>query len=340
MGLRGIDLFCGAGGSSQGATDAGVRMVGAVDNWDIATGTYAANFPSAKGNVVTATLDDETGAELFRSVGKVDLLIASPECTHHSLARGNRPRCEISRRSGWFVVRFIEDLDPEFIVMENVSMMRHWEGYRDLYETLEKRHGFKLRAQILDAADFGVPQSRKRLFIFGAKRQRPPEIRPAARRHKPASAILDPVGRWPAGPVNNGRRAKATLERVNHAIGELGKGQDFLTVYYGSDKAGGYQTLDRPLRTLTTLDRFGLVRWEGRTPTLRMLQVPELKRAMGLPGDFILNHGTRRDRIKLLGNGVCPPVMRAVVRGLIGDAKEARTSDREQRQKRKVRAAA
>ena len=65
---------------------------------------------------------------------------------------------------------------------------------------------------------------------------------------------------------------------------ELAQGEDFLVVYYGSDRAGGWQRLDRPLRTLTTLDRFGLVQWRGKTPTLRMLQVPEIERAMGLKG--------------------------------------------------------
>ena len=80
----------------------------------------------------------------------------------------------------------------------------------------------------------------------------------------------------------------------------LGQGKDFLIVYYGSDRAGGWQTLDRPLRTLTTLDRFGVVQWLGDRPTLRMLQVPELKRGMGLPGRFRLDRGTRRDKVKLL----------------------------------------
>ena len=83
--------------------------------------------------------------------------------------------------------------------------------------------------------------------------------------------------------------------------------------HYGSDGAGGYQSLDRPLRTLTTLDRFGLVQWEDGLPTLRMLQVPELKLAMGLPEQFQLLRGSRRDRIRLLGNGVYPPVMQAGV---------------------------
>ena len=49
---------------------------------------------------------------------------------------------------------------------------------------------------------------------------------------------------------------------------------------------------------------------------LRILQVPELKRAMGFDDRFRVDNGTRRDRIRLLGNGVCPPVMEAVVRSL------------------------
>lgn len=100
---------------------------------------------------------------------------------------------------------------------------------------------------------------------------------------------------------------------------ELGKGEPFLIVYYGSDGAGGWQPLDRPLRTLTTLDRFGLVTWECHNPMLRMLQVPELKRAMGFDNDYSLPHGSRRDKIKILGNGVCPPVMEAIIRSLTAD---------------------
>jgi DNA (cytosine-5)-methyltransferase 1 len=318
MGLRGIDLFCGAGGSSWGAAAAGIEMVGAVDLWPMATATYADNFAKARKNVITATLSDQTGAEIFSGIGKVDLLIASPECTHHSLARGNRPKCDSSRRSGWFVTRFIEDLAPEFIVLENVAMMRHWDGYRDLLRSLEVRYGYNLRAQVLDAADFGVPQNRKRLFIFGSRKRRPSEIMPTVARQPAARTILDGHDAWEAGVLDNGRRAEATLARVQHGIDAVGRGVDFLTVYYGSDKAGGFQTLDRPLRTLTTLDRFGLIGWRKGEPTLRMLQVPELKRAMGLGADFKLGFGTRRDQVRLLGNGVCPAVMQAVIEQLTG----------------------
>jgi DNA (cytosine-5)-methyltransferase 1 len=56
---------------------------------------------------------------------------------------------------------------------------------------------------------------------------------------------------------------------------------------------------------------------------MRMLQVPEIKAAMGFPDDYSLEHGTRREKIKLLGNAVCPPVMAAVVRALTGSGAAA-----------------
>jgi DNA (cytosine-5)-methyltransferase 1 len=80
-----------------------------------------------------------------------------------------------------------------------------------------------------------------------------------------------------------GHAACGIIERADRAIKSLGGGRPFLIVYYGSDGAGGWQSLDRPLRTLTTLDRFGLVTWDGREPMLRTLQVEELLHAMGFP---------------------------------------------------------
>jgi DNA (cytosine-5)-methyltransferase 1 len=144
----------------------------------------------------------------------------------------------------------------------------------------------------------------------------PDDVVGRARFQRPARGILDPRDTWAASDLYSDRRAEATLDRAEAGIRELGEGEDFLVVYYGSDRGGGWQRLARPLRTLATLDRFGLVEWRGKTPTLRMLQVPELKRAMGLPQGFRPDHGTRRDKIKLLGNGVCAPVMEKVVRSL------------------------
>jgi DNA (cytosine-5)-methyltransferase 1 len=321
--MKAIDLFSGGGLGSAGVRQAGFTMVGAVDSWDVATRTYADNFPSSK--VVNRRLNNSTGSELFGRIPKIDLVIASPECTHHSIARGNRPRSEESRRSGWYIMKFVRELDPRWIVLENVTPMRYWKGFEGLLSALRK--SYNIRVEAFDAADFGVPQNRRRLFIVGDKYAIPMIAKPKLRCVRTAAGILAPSGTFPAEPVYNGKRAKKTIERIERGIEELGKGRDFLTVYYGSDRAGGWQPLDRPLRTLTTLDRFGLVQWIGKEPTLRMLQVPELKRAMGLRHlsdergrrvDFALNHGSRRDKIRILGNGVCAPVMKAIAASLLG----------------------
>ncbi|MBR1000519.1 DNA (cytosine-5)-methyltransferase 1 [Bradyrhizobium japonicum] len=321
--MKAIDLFSGGGCGSAGARHAGMTMVAAADAWDIAAKTYQDNFKEAE--VVTARLTDRSGPEMFNRIGRIDMLIASPECTHHSIARGNKPVDEESRRSGWYVMNFIRKLDPRWIVLENVTPMRHWPGFDDLIAELKKT--YHLRIEALDAADFGTPQNRRRLFIMGDKLGAPALAKPILRTERDAASILDRAGTYQAEPVYNGKRADSTIKRVERGIAELGRKKDFLIVYYGSDRAGGWQRLDRPLRTLTTLDRFGLVQWIDGEPTLRMLQVPELKRAMGLThlkdhrGEgvrFELDHGTRRDKIKVLGNGVCAPVMRAVVGSLIG----------------------
>jgi len=118
-------------------------------------------------------------------------------------------------------------------------------------------------------------------------------------------------------PLFQPRRAKGTLERANRAINALGSTKPFLLVYYGTDGNGGWQPLSRPLRTITTIDRFALVTPSKEGPMMRMLQVDELKRAMGHGKNFSLPFGTRREKIRLLGNGVCPPVMKKVIHSLI-----------------------
>lgn len=314
MKIKSVDLFCGAGGSSWGAHRAGAEIIAGVDSWDLATRTYEENFPRAQ--AVQARLTLRSGAELLPRLRRTDLLLASPECTNHTCARGGRDRDEESRETCLYVLNFAKSLRPRWLVIENVIQLRSWSGYADLLDGL-RRH-YCVSEQVLDAANFGVPQTRRRLFLICDQEHTPQDLTSVrSRRTRTAGSILDPRGRWPASSLFKAGRARATLERAERAIAELGRGVPFLLVYYGSDGAGGWQDLDRPLRTLTTLDRFGLVEWRQGAPTLRMLQIPELRRAMGFDTDFRLGFGTRRDKVKMLGNGVCPPVMEAIVRSLI-----------------------
>ena len=319
MSLKTLDLFCGGGGSSWGAVQAGAKIVLGVDGWGRAIETYSLNFRNRGRQFL---MSEDTGpSDLGLEAGQVDLLLASPECTNHTCAKGSRDRDEESKRTANYVLNFARELEPAWIVIENVVHMKRWIGYLPLVEGL-KELGYGTTIQTLDSSDFGVPQTRRRLFILCAKGQAPEPVPLPETPVVNAWEILDydPVtgdDLHTSGILKNGRRAKATLERFERGVSALGEGKPFLLVYYGSDAAGGWQSLDRPLRTLTTLDRFGLITWKKGVPFLRMLQVPEIMRAMGFKDtDKFCFTGTRREQIRQLGNGVCPPVMEAVVHHL------------------------
>jgi DNA (cytosine-5)-methyltransferase 1 len=309
-----LDLFCGAGGGSAGARAAGFDVIAAIDMCPIATQTFKANFPSSQ--VFTERLEGLHPGNLGRRLGKIDLLLASPECTNHTCARGSAPRDEQSRATAMQVVRYASALLPRWLVLENVIHMRPWSRYAELKEKI-RRLGYSVTEQILDASDFGVAQTRRRLFIVG-DRERPPTVVTEKRRgrRRAAKSILDPPGTWDTTPLVAPTRAPSTLERARRAFAALGDHATFLLVYYGTEGSGGWQPLGRPLRTITTIDRFALIQPCRNNPRIRMLQVPELKRAMGFSDSFALPTGTRRERVRLLGNAVCPPVMEAVVRAL------------------------
>jgi DNA (cytosine-5)-methyltransferase 1 len=317
MKVRAIDLFCGAGGSSWGAQAGGVEIVAGFDRWQLAAKTHSTNFPGSK--FFRGKLENRNPNQLKRKIGKVDLILASPECTSHSPAKGNKPRCDVSRDTAFQVIRFAKTFKPRWIIIENVVSMRRWSRYGEFKLKLEKQ-GYNIREQILNAMNFGVPQSRRRLFLLCDRQSVPGQLKVPRKRPPIAGSFINLNGKYKYAPLYAKRRAKPTLARARRAIRALGKTKPFLLVYYGSDAAGGWQTLDRPLRTVTTVDRFALVKRRGRrSRVMRMLQVPELQRAMGMEG-MSLPYGCRRDRIKMLGNAVCAPVMAAAVKHLTSSA--------------------
>lgn len=314
--VRALDLFCGAGGSSWGAKAAGVKLVAGFDCWKLARETYKDNFPGAQ--VFSGRLERLSLKSVKQVVGRIDLILASPECTNHSVAKGKKRRCEKSRRTAFQVARFAKVFAPRWIVIENVMNMRRWSNYKRFKSTLEEL-GYHVTEQVINAAHFGVPQIRQRLFLLCDRKVKPAPT-PKLRTAKPLQARkfvnLNGVYRWTL--LNTEQRAKPTLERAERAMSVIGDKKPFLLVYYGSDcnGNGGWQRMNAPLRTITTLDRFAVVKMQDGKHVMRMLQVPELKVAMGMRG-MKFNHGIRRDRIKMIGNGVCPPVMKHVVKSLV-----------------------
>jgi DNA (cytosine-5)-methyltransferase 1 len=300
---------------------AGAKIVGGVDAWKLATETFQLNFPEAE--VWNERAEDIDPEDVAARVGRVDLLLASPECTSHSVAKGSAPRCEISRETAFQVIRYARAFKPRWIVVENVPRMTLWARFQDWMAGIHEL-GYQTCHAVLDAQDYRTPQSRKRLFILCDKEVEP-TLPPKARGPKRTVASILRSGEprvkpWAFRPVDSAGRAEATIERAERAIKAFGPRSEFIMVYYGSDGAGGYQSLDRPLRTVTTLDRFAYVRPNGRGHEMRMLQPPELAAAMGFPPLHQWARSNRRDRIRLIGNAVCPPVMCSVVRHLTGQA--------------------
>lgn len=328
---RAVDLFCGIGGNSWGASAAGVEIVAGFDKWALAGKVYQDNFPQAR--FYPGDLSELQRSDLLRlrkEIGRIDLILASPECTNHSVARGGKPKDQESLRLSWEVWRFAEVFRPRWMVIENVTAMKSWPDYENFTRALCEKGGYHCLEQSLVASDFGVPQRRKRLYILCDRERAPRPVLPTVQQHVSASRVLNQNEQYSFSPLDKPGRASKTLERANRAFEVLGRDTPFLMVYYGTDKSGGWQTLDTPLRTVTTLDRFALVKPDGQGGHLmRMLQPPELQKAMGFPPEFKLEGGVRRDKIHLLGNAVCPPVMEAIIMSLVTPQPEAQPESQE-----------
>ncbi len=307
-----VDLFCGAGFGARGAVrGGGVPLLG-LDAWSLATQNYKANFPHA--DILTSKIED-VSPEALGAKYRPDVLLTSPECTSHSIARGAKPGLEKSRETAIGIVPWVKAMQPRWVIVENVNRMKKWDRHDELVQTVEGL-GYVVSDLLLNAADFGSAQARKRMFLVcdsqGTTVSREDLLNLVSTPRKTARDIINWNVDYPASPLRSPGRAVATLERAERAIAELGTGEPFLIVYYGSDYAGGWQKLDAPLRTVTTVDRFGLVTWKKDTPYLRMLQPDELLLAMGGATEHVLPHGTRREKVKLCGNGVCSDVMTAI----------------------------
>ncbi len=183
------DLFCGAGGTTAGlhlaaeAMGLNLRLV-AVNHWERAIETHAANHPWAE-HFCTGIGDLKPTAAV--TGGKLDLLVASPECTHHSIARGGKPCDDQSRASAWHVLHWCQELYVRNIVMENVPEFTSWGPLGPNGRPLKSMRGKTFSAfvaalrslnytvdwRILNCADYGDATTRRRFFLVARKGRRP-----------------------------------------------------------------------------------------------------------------------------------------------------------------------
>lgn len=267
------DLFCGAGGTSTGVIQAATRLgysprLTAVNHWQRAVDTHTANHPEARH--LCASVDSLNPRHLFAE-GELDVLWASPECTHHSRARGGKPMLDQSRATAWCVTRWADALRPACIMVENVPEFEEWGPLDDAgkpipgqagrtffawVETL-RAIGYTVDWRKLSAADFGDPTTRTRLFVQAVRGGRrivwpdathteQADLFGRPRWRSAESAVID----WslPAPLISDRKRplAPRTMARIKEGLARYG-GSFIVAMEHGG------RTIDaaQPLPTIT-----------------------------------------------------------------------------------------
>ncbi len=184
--IRAVDLFCGGGGLSTALAEAcedlsrDVELI-AVNHWGKAIETHKRNHPWA--THLNAKIEELHPPNVV-APGSVDILIAAPECTHFSKARGGKPVDEQARASPMHVLDWVHKLQPDAILVENVPEFKNWgpivngEPTRDgsKFEAWKKQleaDRYSVQHTKLNAADYGDATSRRRFFVMARRDYRP-----------------------------------------------------------------------------------------------------------------------------------------------------------------------
>jgi len=253
--LRTLDGFCGAGGITTGLSLALEELLGeealqdrvdhvAINHWDVAIETHRRNHPWARhmNRDLEFVKPHEAAPE-----GHVHLACWAPECTFHSVASGGKPTKDQKRMQPWLILPFLQELYVENVLIENVPEFRNWgpldeDGHRIREkggETFEafiqaiKSLGYAVDWKVLNAADYGDPTTRRRLFIVARRNHRPVFPEPT---HSPAdtedglpdwrsaSEVIDwsdpGESIWTRGLGDSGKRplVQNTMQRIAEGI--------------------------------------------------------------------------------------------------------------------------
>ncbi|SAY51891.1 DNA cytosine methyltransferase [Neisseria weaveri] len=352
--MKAIDLFCGCGGLSEGLREAGVEIVAGMDIERKYIQTFQHNFPQAL--TLIEDIKQYSPIELLKKLninkGELDLLVGGPPC------QGFSKNIPVSKRSldsenNLLVKRFLEycaEIFPKIIIMENVAEMRN--GFDQHYTKLIERQlaslGYQVIHGVLNAADFGVPQNRKRAFFIARRDGKMPTF-PMPTHAKDKNIFLNKhISVWEAisdliettenlsktysrkpensyqiymracsAHIENHESKKLTpiqQERIN----ALKPGQgikdlpDHLRPKGGYSGAYGRLTKDMIMPTITRwVFHAGSGRW-GHPTEYRLITIREAARLHSFPDRFVFV-GSYTDQAGQVGNSVPPLLAKAII---------------------------
>jgi len=168
--LTAIDLFSGAGGLSLGLTKAGFKVLAAVEVNPKIAKTYMANHKHTK--LIIRDIRDITGTDILQTIGsnKIDLVAGCPPCQGFCSLTTKYHKQDSRNELVLEMARIIEEIDPHIVMMENVAGLadRGKPILEEFIRRLEKK-GYIINFKILQLADYGIPQSRRRFVLLAGK---------------------------------------------------------------------------------------------------------------------------------------------------------------------------
>lgn len=325
---------------SLGLSNAGFELVAAVDNDPVAVASYVRNLSH---HVVCAAIEKMTATELLAraglKVGECTLLAGGPPCQGFSLQRrGDRtdPRNDLV----FEYIRLVEGVRPLFFIMENVGGLlgKHGTPFLREIEARASALNYSISIGLLNAADYGIPQTRKRAFLIGQMNgvsseqfqfPEPTTIQPVT--------VREAIGDLPSPPEDGSkhplvenhyresRLSKLNIERIKHV--PPGGGRDDLppqlqlechknTDHRHKDVYGRLHW-DRPAGTITArFDSFTRGRF-AHPVEHRSLTIREGARLQTFPDSFVFE-GNREDQARQVGNAVPPRLAETLARSILG----------------------
>lgn len=324
--FRVIDFFCGCGGTSSGLQAAGMTIAAGIDVDPVAINTYKENFPNA------ITFNDDINnikTEDLKYVAKKkrsDKLVFAACAPCQPFSAQNRNKKVNDKRVCLLdqMHRFIEKLTPDYILLENVpGMQKVKEGPFGRFLKLLTDFGYSIDFGVLDAAEYGVPQHRKRLVLIAAKDSKiklpEPKYGPGM---IPFKVVRDAIGNYPA--IDSGEKSKTIRDHESAKLSPLLK-KRISVLKNGEDRRAWPEELQlkchKDCRTHT--DVYGRLSWDKPSVTLttkcislsngrfghpeqnRALSVREAASIQTFPETYLFK-GTLWQKARQIGNAVPP----------------------------------
>jgi DNA (cytosine-5)-methyltransferase 1 len=302
-----VSLFSGCGGSDLALVQCGFRVKWANDIWSLACDTYRSNIKDSR--IKQGDVRD------FDSFPDAQLLVGCYPCQGYSQG-GKRESSEPINFLYQEFDRALRYIQPRAFVVENVNGMAYGQN-RDLLSNQLKRYrlaGYRVKWQVLDAKDFGVPQTRRRVFIVGIRSDfeedytfpSPTHGPGLSRPHRTQHAAIGRMPLWPKG-----KYCPEPLHWYYLSRNRRHEWNDTAPCIVGHWRAVPLHPVSPPLRKL---DRDWWTLSENKPA--RRLSYEECARLQGFPASWQWKHGNVRDRFQLIGNAVPPPLFKAVVGAL------------------------